>query len=92
MIEIEQEVWGLTPEGEAIVLYTLRNARGAEVKLTNYGAAIVGITVPDRAGRMADVALGYKHPEGYFGDSAACGKSVGRVANRIAYGRMTVEG
>ena len=92
MIDIEQEVWGLTPEGEAIVLYTMRNARGAEVKLTNYGATIVGITVPDRAGRMADVALGYKHPEGYFGDSAACGKSVGRVANRIAYGRMTVEG
>ncbi len=92
MMEIEQHIWGMTPEGEAIVRYTLRNARGAEVRLSNYGAAIVGIEVPDREGRMADVALGYKHPEGYFYDSAACGKTVGRVANRIAYGRMTVEG
>ena len=91
-MEIEQHVWGMTPEGEAIILYTLRNAQGAEVKLTNYGAAIVGITVPDREGRMADVALGYKHPEGYFHDGAASGKTVGRVANRIAGGRMTVEG
>ncbi len=91
-MEIEQQLWGMTPEGEAIVLYTLRNAQGAEVKLSNYGATIVGITVPDREGRMADVALGYKHPEGYFFDGAASGKTVGRVANRIAGGRMTVEG
>ena len=92
MIDIEQQLWGMTPEGEAIVLYTMRNAQGAEVKLTNFGAAVAGIVVPDREGRMADVALGYKRPEGYFGDGAACGKSVGRVANRIAGGRMTVEG
>lgn len=92
MVKIEQHVWGMTPEGEAIVLYTMRNAHGAEVRLSNYGAAIVGATVPDREGRMADVVLGYKHPEGYFSDGAAMGKSVGRVANRIARGRMTVEG
>ena len=92
MMEIEQHLWGMTPEGEAIVLYTMRNAQGAEVRLTNFGATIVGITVPDREGRMADVALGYERPEDYFGDGAACGKSVGRVANRIAGGRMTVEG
>ncbi|WP_418990707.1 aldose epimerase family protein [Alistipes sp.] len=92
MVEIEQHVWGMTPEGEAIVLYTMRNAHGAEVRLSNYGAAIVAVTAPDRAGRMADVVLGYKHPEGYFSDGPAMGKSVGRVANRIAGGRMTVEG
>ncbi len=92
MIEIEQDLWGMTPEGEAIVLYTLRNAQGAEVKLTNYGATVVAVTMPDREGRMADVALGYGRPEGYFRDSAACGKSVGRVANRIADGCMTVDG
>lgn len=92
MIEIQQHVWGMTPEGEAIVLYKLRNAKGAEIQLSNYGAAIVSATMPDREGRMADVVLGYKHPEGYFFDGAASGKSVGRVANRIAYGRMTVDG
>ena len=82
----------MTPEGEAIIRYTLRNDSGAEVQLTNYGAAIVSVKMPDREGRIADVALGYKHPEGYFFDGAASGKSVGRCANRIAFGRMTVEG
>ena len=82
----------MTPEGEAIIRYTLRNDSGAEVQLTNYGAAIVSVKMPDREGRMADVVLGYKHPEGYFFDGAASGKSVGRCANRIAFGQMTVEG
>lgn len=92
MVEIEQNVWGMTPEGEAIVLYTLRNASGAEVQISNFGAAIVAVKMPDREGRMADVVLGYKHPEGYFFDGAASGKSVGRCANRIAFGRMTIDG
>ena len=92
MVQIEQHVWGMTPEGEAIILYTMRNDKGAEVKISNFGAAIVSVTMPDREGRLADVVLGYKHPEGYFFDGAASGKSVGRCANRIAFGRMTVEG
>lgn len=92
MVSIEQHVWGMTPEGEAIILYVMRNAKGAEVRLTNYGAAIVAAVMPDREGKMADVVLGYKHPEGYFFDGAASGKSVGRVANRIALGRMSIDG
>ena len=59
MVTIEQHVWGMTPEGEAIILYTMRNDKGAEVKISNFGAAIVSVTMPDREGRMADVALGY---------------------------------
>lgn len=92
MIDIEQHLWGMTPEGEAIVLYTMRNRSGAAVQVMNWGATVVGVLVPDREGRMADVALGYKGPEGYFFDGAAAGKSVGRVANRIAFGQMTVDG
>ena len=92
MVTIEQQVWGMTPEGEAIILYTMRNARGAEVKVSNFGATVVSAVMPDREGRMADVVLGYSKPEGYFFDGAAAGKSVGRCANRIARGRMTIEG
>lgn len=92
MVEITQEVWGSTPEGEAIIRYTMRNSKGASVVLSNFGAGIVSVMMPDRNGKMADVVLGYKHPEGYFYDGAASGKSVGRCANRIAFGRMTVEG
>ena len=92
MKTIEQHVWGLTPEGEAIIRYTMRNDAGAEVQLSNYGATILAAIVPDREGRMADVVLGYCDPEGYFGDAPAMGKSVGRCANRNADGRMTFEG
>ena len=89
---IEQNVWGATPEGEAIIIYTLKNALGSEVQLTNVGAAIVSVKYADRNGNIDDVALGYKDPLSYIGDGAASGKSVGRVAGRIARGQMTIDG
>lgn len=99
MNEITQQVWGYTPAaadgesgGEAVVLYTMTNANGASVQLTNYGAAIVGVTVPDRDGRMQDVVLGYADWKSYVSDGPAMGKSVGRYANRIARGRCSVAG
>lgn len=99
MNEITQQVWGFTPEspsgeggGEAVILYTMTNSHGASVQLTNYGAAIVGITVPDREGRMADVALGYDRWQSYVADGPAMGKSVGRYANRIAKGSFALDG
>ncbi|MBQ7297683.1 MAG: galactose-1-epimerase, partial [Alistipes sp.] len=92
MVTIEQEVWGMTPEGEGIIRYTMRNESGASVQLSNYGATILSVVVPDRNGKMDDVVLGYRDAEGYFFDGPAMGKSVGRYANRIALGRMTIEG
>lgn len=91
-MDIEQHIWGMTPEGEAAVLYVMRNASGAEVRLSTYGAAVVAVRVPDRQGRIDDVVLGYKRFEDYIGDPAAMGKSAGRCAGRIAYGRMQIEG
>jgi len=91
-MEIMQHIWGSTPEGEAIVLYTIRNANGCEVQLCNIGACIVSVKAPDKDGKMDDIVLGYKDAMSYFGDGAASGKSVGRVANRIAKGKMTIEG
>ncbi len=89
---IEQNIWGFTPEGEAVVLYTMTVASGASVRLTNVGAAIVGVTVPDHNGVMADVALGYADFKSYFGDGPCMGKSVGRFANRIARGIFSLDG
>lgn len=89
---IEQHIWGVMPEGEAIIIYTLRNARGSEVRVCNIGAALVSVCFADRNGKVDDVVLGYRDAMSYFGDGAACGKCVGRVANRIADGKMTVEG
>lgn len=92
MISIEQEFWDLTPEGEAVVRYRMRNSHGAEVELTNLGAAVVAIRVPDREGHMADVALGYKEAADYRHDPANMGKTIGRFAGRIGYGRLEIEG
>ncbi len=82
-MEIEQNIWGFTPEGEAAVVYTMRNATGAEVRLTNLGAALIGVTVPGRGGRMDDVALGYGTFGGYMHDPAAPGKVLGRCADPL---------
>ena len=91
-MEILQHIWGSTPEGEGIILYTMRNSRGSEVQLCNIGASIVSVKFADRDGNIEDVALGYKEPTSYIGDGAASGKSVGRVAGRIARGQMTIDG
>lgn len=91
-MSIEQQIWGITPEGDAIILYTMTNSSGASIKLTNYGAAIVSIIVPDSKGVMADVALGYGKWQDYVSDGPAMGKSVGRYANRIARGKFTLDG
>lgn len=91
-MEVEQTVWGFGPEGEAIILYTMRNKSGAAVQLTNIGASIVAVAVPDKEGNLADVALGYKDFMSYFNDGPAMGKTVGRYANRIANGAFTLDG
>ncbi|MDE5730088.1 MAG: galactose mutarotase [Alistipes sp.] len=90
-MEIEQHIWGVTSEGEAVVLYTMRSAAGAEVRLCNIGASVVSVRVPDRDGRLADVALGYRDFADYFGDPCSCGKIIGRTTGCISYGRMTID-
>lgn len=77
-----------------IKLYTLTNGAGATVKITNYGATITAIMVPDRAGNAADVALGYHRVEDYINavDKPYLGAVVGRYGNRIAGGKFELEG
>lgn len=74
--------------------YTLRNSKGMEVRLTNYGATITAIRVPDRNGKFADVSLGYDSLEGYVNavDRPYFGAIVGRYGNRIAKGTFHLDG
>jgi len=72
--------------------YRLTNSSGAEVTLSNLGAGVVALTAPDRAGRLADVVLGYRKPESYYADGAYMGKTPGRYANRIGLGRFSIKG
>ena len=75
---IEKELWGKSSCGKEIYLYTLRNDSGAFVRLSSVGAGIVSICVPDKEGKLADVVLGYKKPEDYFGDGPCAGKCPGK--------------
>ena len=75
-----------------ITLYTLTNATGAEVTLSPLGAGIVSVRVPDRAGKLDDVVIGYANAADYFYDGPCADKVPGRFANRIARGRFTLDG
>ncbi len=71
---------------DEIKLYTLTNRSGNTVKMTNYGAIVTSIIVPDREGKKADIALGYNRVEDYINavDKPYFGAIVGRYGNRIA--------
>ena len=75
-----------------IKLFSIVNADGSEVILSNLGAGIVSVVVPDRDGRPADVVLGYRDPADYDTDGPCMGKVPGRYANRIAAGRFSLGG
>lgn len=77
---------------EGVKNYTLKNSKGASVVLSNLGAAIVAINVPDKDGKLGDIALGYESAESYVGDGPCLGKCPGRFANRIAAGKFTLDG
>ncbi|MBZ9750068.1 galactose mutarotase [Deinococcus sp. HMF7604] len=86
--------WGVAPGGQEVCLYTLSLPGGAQVTLTNFGATLVGVQVPDREGVLGDVVLGHEQPEGYFSHDTSpyLGATVGRYANRIAGGRFVLDG
>ncbi|HBU37995.1 MAG TPA: galactose-1-epimerase [Planctomycetaceae bacterium] len=79
---------------DSIKLYTLKNESGMTVRVTNYGAIVTSIIVPDRNGKQADVALGYDRVEDYINavDKPYFGAVVGRYGNRIANGEFTLDG
>jgi aldose 1-epimerase len=84
--------FGRLPDGREVDVFTLTNAHGVEVRALTYGATIVSLRVPDRAGRLEDVVLGYDDLAGYLKKSPYFGAVIGRYANRIARGRFTLEG
>ena len=89
---VTEAAFGVLDNGGKVSLYTLTNSAGAEVRIINYGAIVVSLKVPDRAGRLHDVVLGYEDLAGYLQDKAFLGAIVGRYANRIAGGRFTLDG
>jgi aldose 1-epimerase len=79
-------------EDTPVQLYTLTNKNGLVAKITNYGAIITELHVPDRDGTLADIVLGFESLEGYLKGNTYFGAIVGRVANRIGNAEFTLEG
>ncbi len=90
-LSISKAAFGNTPDGPADI-YTLRNKNGVEVAITNFGASIVKIITPDRAGDFEDITLGFDKVDGYVGDNPYFGAVVGRYGNRIAGGKFSLDG
>ena len=91
-LDIEKTAFGKLKTGEAIDLYTLKNAAGMTVSIMTYGGAIVKWTAPDRDGKYEDIVLGCDDVSGYEKGVPYFGAIVGRYGNRIAKGKFDLEG
>ena len=90
---VTKQSYGKTAAGENVDLYTLRNSKGVEAKITNYGGIVVSLKVPDRNGKFDDVVLGFNDLESYLTkNDPYMGALIGRYGNRIAKGRFTLNG
>ncbi len=89
---MKRDVFGKMPDGTVIESFTLTNAQGMEVRAITYGGIITSIRVPDRAGKLDDVVLGYDNLEGYLAKSPFFGAIIGRYGNRIGKASFTLDG
>ena len=88
---IEKAKWG-EADGKEVDLYTLTNKNGLIVKITNYGALVTNLMVPDNKGKLGDIAFGYDNLADYVKKTPYFGATVGRVGNRIANAKFELDG
>lgn len=88
----QQEVFGRMPDGREVKIFTLTNSHGLKARVTEYGAILVSMESPDLTGSLADLTLGYDTLEGWLGNTAYLGATVGRFANRIKDGKFSLDG
>ncbi len=89
---IEERPFGTTPDGHTVKAFTLRNDRGMTAEVITYGATLISLKAPDKEGQFADVALGFNTLEQYQNAEGYIGATIGRVANRTAKARFTLDG
>jgi len=89
---ITRRPFGQTKDGTPAYLFTLRNAQGAEARISNYGGLVVSLKVPDKHGKLGDVVLGYDKLSDYIKDTPYFGALIGRYGNRIAKGKFVLDG
>ncbi|MDQ8189765.1 aldose epimerase family protein [Roseibacillus persicicus] len=89
---VTEATYGTMSDGREVYLFTLTNESGMTAKVTEYGAILVGVEVPDRNGKTADITHGYDSLEGWLTNTSYFGSTVGRYGNRIAKGRFSLGG
>ena len=92
---LDPAAFDTTINGKKVALYTLTNKNGAEVCITNFGGRIVSVMVPNKENQMVDVVLGYDNIRQYadtVNSPSDFGATIGRYANRINKGQMTIAG
>ena len=89
---VNMSVFGKYPDGRDIVLYTISNKQGMQAAVTNLGAILVKLLVPDANGKVEDVVLGFDRGEDYLKNDSFFGAVIGPSANRIAGAAFTIDG
>ena len=89
---IKKEPFGKGLDNQDVFLYEISNEAGMTIAVSDFGATLVKILVPDKNGKLRDVALGYDHVEGYYDNSCHFGAVIGRNGNRIGGARFTLNG
>jgi aldose 1-epimerase len=90
-MSLEKAPFGKTRDGAEVDLYTLTNSQGLAVRIITYGAIVTSVRTPDRDGRLGEVTLGFDTLDGYLAGHPYFGAIAGRVANRIADGRFSID-
>ena len=88
---IAKAAWGNT-DGKEVFLYTLTNAKGVQVKITNYGGTVTSWVSSDKNNKVSNVVLGFDSLSGYLAKPPYFGAIVGRYGNRIAKGKFKIDG
>jgi len=91
-VTIETAAFGTTETGQSTELYTLTNANGLIVKITNYGGIVTSILAPDSEGKLEDIVLGFDSLQPYLDGHPYFGALIGRYGNRIAKGQFELDG
>jgi aldose 1-epimerase len=89
---VQQQVYGKLPDGREAKIFTLVNKNGLKARVTEYGAILVSMETPDKAGKLADITHGYDTLEGWLTNTSYFGSTVGRFGNRIKDGKFSLDG
>lgn len=89
---VKEEVFGTTPDGKKVKIYTLTNKNGLKAQVTEYGAILASVQAPDKDGKNAELTHGYDDLKGWLTNTSYFGATVGRFGNRIKDGKFSLDG